>query len=198
MAITTRDEVKKFLQITVATYDDLIDAFIPQAEADFLIIRGIPFDEDSQKILEEPTRSLILGKIHPDLRIKQLNFNIHPEAFRACGLIKYTSNHLAFYENDPTKQFKLTKLSEEEIAVWGIIPKPTKLDELWQTIGNFKLIQLPFYLQYMDKALKKISGNSPSRFHSWAQLSEKLKYEPQPLVYATDYRGLAYFGFLDI
>lgn len=43
MSVVTRDEVKTYLQITVATYDTLIDELIPQAEGLFLQKRGIPF-----------------------------------------------------------------------------------------------------------------------------------------------------------
>ena len=54
MAIVTRSTVKKYLQITSSQYDELIDSFIPAVEADFLIIRGIDFDIDSNDDIEYP------------------------------------------------------------------------------------------------------------------------------------------------
>ena len=45
MAIVTREQVKTFLQISGVDKDDLIDALIPQVEADYERIRNIPFDK---------------------------------------------------------------------------------------------------------------------------------------------------------
>jgi hypothetical protein len=52
MAITTLSEVKTFLQIpaTDTSKDVLIEALIPQVEADFLIIRNAPFDLDTDEV----------------------------------------------------------------------------------------------------------------------------------------------------
>jgi hypothetical protein len=54
MAIVTRNTVKKFLQITVSTYDDLIDSFIIMVEADYEKIRGVDFDVDSSDVIQYP------------------------------------------------------------------------------------------------------------------------------------------------
>ena len=51
MAIITQAEAKAILQITVSTYDTLIDTLIPDAEGLFLIVRGIPFFEIEGNIL---------------------------------------------------------------------------------------------------------------------------------------------------
>lgn len=75
MAITTLDSVKIFLQITDTTRDTLIEELIPQVEADFLLIRNIPFDEDSN------------GEIYPDgselVAAQMIGF--HLSSFMASG-----------------------------------------------------------------------------------------------------------------
>ena len=52
--ITDKVTVKLFLGITSTTYDELIESYIPQVEADFLKIRGVDWDEDSNDNIEYP------------------------------------------------------------------------------------------------------------------------------------------------
>lgn len=54
MAIVTREFVKEYLGITGTTYDSKIDLLIPHVEVAFEVIRGIPFDEDSNDVIEYP------------------------------------------------------------------------------------------------------------------------------------------------
>lgn len=66
MPIVTIDAVKTYLQISVTTYDDLIDALIPPVEADYLKIRGVPFDLHDNLETNYPddaqlTASLMIG-----------------------------------------------------------------------------------------------------------------------------------------
>lgn len=66
MAIVERERVKTILAITSYDYDDRIDVFIPQVEADYLSIRGKDFDVDSNDEIVYPnnaevTASLMIG-----------------------------------------------------------------------------------------------------------------------------------------
>lgn len=61
MAIVDLETVKTFLQISDSTYDALIQALIPQVEAHFEEIRGIPFDEDSNEVVEYPDNAELIA-----------------------------------------------------------------------------------------------------------------------------------------
>lgn len=61
MAIVTRKFIKEVLGITGTTYDSRIDLFIPHVEADFESIRGIPFDEDSNDVIEYPENAELIS-----------------------------------------------------------------------------------------------------------------------------------------
>ena len=57
MAITTLSAVKTYLGIGDTTYDDKINLLIPLVEADYLKIRNIPWDTDSEGVTVYPTGS---------------------------------------------------------------------------------------------------------------------------------------------
>lgn len=61
MAIITRAKAKTFLQITDTLKDDLIDALIPQVEADYLLIRNRAFDKDSNDEIEYPDNAELVA-----------------------------------------------------------------------------------------------------------------------------------------
>jgi len=61
MAIVDLDTVKLFLQISGTNKDVLIEALIPQVEADFLKIRNKAFDEDSNDDIEYPDGSELIA-----------------------------------------------------------------------------------------------------------------------------------------
>ena len=61
MAIITRAKAKTLLQITDTLKDDLIDALIPQVEADYLLIRNRAFDEDSNDDIDYPDNAELVA-----------------------------------------------------------------------------------------------------------------------------------------
>ena len=61
MAIVTRKFTKEYLGITGTTYDSKIDLLIPHIEAAFERIRGVPFDEDSNDVIEYPENAEMIS-----------------------------------------------------------------------------------------------------------------------------------------
>lgn len=61
MAIITLAKAKTLLQITDTLKDDLIDALIPQVEADYLLIRNRAFDEDSNDEIDYPDNAELVA-----------------------------------------------------------------------------------------------------------------------------------------
>lgn len=59
--IVTLEQVKMFLQITGDAKDDLIEALIPEVEADYLLIRNREFDDDSNDDIEYPAGSALVA-----------------------------------------------------------------------------------------------------------------------------------------
>lgn len=61
MAIVTLEQVKTFLQITTDAKDDLIEALIPEVEADFLLIRNREFEDDSNDDIVYPDGAALVA-----------------------------------------------------------------------------------------------------------------------------------------
>ena len=59
--IITRDNTKVYLQISGTAKDSLIDALIPQIEADYLLIRNKEFDVDSNDYVDYPDGSELIA-----------------------------------------------------------------------------------------------------------------------------------------
>ena len=114
MAIVTRDEVKKFLQITTSTYDDLIDAFIPQAEADFLLIRGIPFDEDSSDNIVYPENASLVAS-------QMVGYLINTSKLPSSVLNDKTSESIGSYSYSKSGQGGGTMFKGYPTAITGKI-----------------------------------------------------------------------------
>ncbi len=91
MAIVTRDYVKTYLNITVATFDGRIDQLIPIVEADYLMIRGVAFDlQANDKILypaESPVTASLMISYH---------LNNKPDGMKAetIGSYSYTKEDI--------------------------------------------------------------------------------------------------------
>jgi len=70
MAITTLSEVKTLLSITDTDRDALIEALIPEVEADYLIIRNWPFDTDDLDATVYPDGSALVAA-------QMIGFHLH-------------------------------------------------------------------------------------------------------------------------
>lgn len=75
MAIVTRNFTKQVLGITSSTYDTQIDLFIPHVEADFLRIRGVAFDLDSNDDIDYPDNAELISAQMIGYLLKTTGFN---------------------------------------------------------------------------------------------------------------------------
>ena len=74
MAIVTRTTVKNILNITSTTYDARIDLLIPHVEAEFLAIRGVAFDIDSNDDTEYPENAELISSWMVGYLLKKSDF----------------------------------------------------------------------------------------------------------------------------
>jgi len=79
MAITDKETVKMFLGITSTTYDERIEALISQVEDDYLRIRGVAWDEDSNDNIEYPDNadsvaSMMIGHMLSSMTFSDVNY----------------------------------------------------------------------------------------------------------------------------
>ncbi|QEE14599.1 site-specific DNA-methyltransferase [Promethearchaeum syntrophicum] len=111
--------------------------------------------KEIRELLEKSETTLqkviLLGNYHPDLLIKQLSFDAHPESIRIMGSIIQKPKDLKFtiqFYNPFSNMFE--KLPDDQIAVWMICnlkndeKKPPKID----------LIQCPIYKNFISKIIK--------------------------------------------
>ncbi|MHA1764852.1 MAG: site-specific DNA-methyltransferase [Promethearchaeota archaeon] len=96
-------------------------------------------------------RKILLGLYHPDLLLKELNFDNHPESIRIVGSLnrnlKDSKNTLRFL--DPFKN-NYEHLPNDQLAVWIIF----KLEEDEKKAPNITFIQCPLYKDFLSKSIK--------------------------------------------
>lgn len=102
MAITTVSDVKSILNITVPTYDARIAIFIPQVEEDFLNIRGIDFDVDSNDIIEYPANANVIAAM-------MIGYQLTSTQFGGSGMSDKTSESIGSYSYTKHSAMELYK-----------------------------------------------------------------------------------------
>ena len=90
MAITTVSNVKLILGITVPTHDTRIAFFIPQVETDFLGIRGVDFDEDSNDDIVYPANAEVIAA-------QMIGYLLTSTQFGGTGMNDKTSESIGSY-----------------------------------------------------------------------------------------------------
>lgn len=95
MAIITIKTCKDYLQITGNSYNTLIEQFIPVAEADYLEIRNVDFDIDSNDDIEYPNDSEFTSALMIAYLIKSTAFTsdmFSDKKSESIGSYSYTKN----------------------------------------------------------------------------------------------------------
>jgi DNA modification methylase len=138
---------------------------------------------------ESKKRSIMLGIIHPDLMINELNSSNHPESVRLIGqIVKDEESRINVEYHDISKRDlnKSLLLSPKDIAIWGIINNSSKSDIQW--------INLPFYHSFLAKDLKIIYGNGKSPNDLPQKILQMKAKSPNSIIFAIDNRGTPHFG----
>ena len=78
MSIITKDEYKQLAGLTDDSLDGMIDILIPVVEADYLAVRGNPFELDEEGLVVYPGGSLLTAKL-------MLDWLLSPESGKALG-----------------------------------------------------------------------------------------------------------------
>lgn len=78
MSIITKDTYKQLAGLTDDSLDSMIDILIPVVEADYLTVRGTPFDLDEESLIVYPSGSMLTAKL-------MLDWLLSPESGKALG-----------------------------------------------------------------------------------------------------------------
>ena len=136
---------------------------------------------------------ILLGLYHPDLLIKQLNFENHPESIRIMGFFSWKPKDLniSFQFNNPLSNI-YEKLPDDQIAVWMIC----ELNNNEKKISKTDLIQCPLYENFISKAVKPYYC-STIELNEYIKRYKKQINESKIGLIGIDLRGTPHYVILD-
>jgi DNA modification methylase len=149
---------------------------------------------NNNKISQQTKQKVILlGLYHPDLLIKQLNFNIHPESIRMLGSIiqKPKDLKISFQFYNPLSN-AIEKLPDDQIAVWMICD----LKNVEKKLPKIDLIQSPIYENFISKTVKPYYC-STIELNEYVRQYKKQFNESKIGLIGIDLRGTPHYSFLE-
>ena len=135
---------------------------------------------------------ILLGIYHPDLLIKQLNFDNHPESIRILGSITWKPKDLKFsiqFYNPLSEVFE--KLPEDQIAAWMI----GELKNNETTKPKIEIIQCPLYKNFISKTIKPYFCSTIEINEYIKQYKNQIKGSEIGLI-GIDLRGTPHYAIL--